>query len=161
MCLPVQVQPPGFALHLLPYTDEVRLVSSTCPSLPPAVLPKVNVCRASESAVHAAGAFVDALTDRSASRFQFSGPKELYRDATIRAQVLGDDPPDRKDPEFHGVRRYMEAQAIPSSVKEAFLGQVGPSLARVWRCCQRVARLPTVLDSPLASCRSHPNCKQC
>eukprot|EP00892_Ulva_mutabilis_P011363 jgi/Ulvmu1/859/UM100_0010.1 len=120
-----QVQPPGFALHMLPYTDEVRLVSASCPALPPAVVPKLpRIPRASPFAVNAAGALVDALTDPHASRYQFDGPKQLYREATIRAQVLGDEPPDRKDRAFNGVRRFMEARAVPAGVREAFLGQV-------------------------------------
>lgn len=133
----VQIQPPGFALYLLPYTDEVRLVSGTCPALPPAVVPQVTPARAGPAAVEAAGALIDALTDPRASRFQFDGPKERYREATLRGQILGEDPPERSDPAFNTVRRFMASQGVPSSAKEGFLGKVGtPKLpACAWHAC--------------------------
>lgn len=133
----VQVQPPGFMLHMLPYTDEVRFVAGTCPALPPAVVPKVRPARAGAAAVAAAGALVDALTDPRASRYQFDGPKERYREATLRGQVLGEDPPERSDPAFNTVRQYMASQGIPTSAKEGFLGQVGTLelLAWFWPPC--------------------------
>lgn len=83
----MQVQPPGFLLHQLPYTDEVRSVAPEEVRLPPAVLPQVPRARAQKVSIAAAGALVDALSDDSVTCGTFKSPHAAFGNDVLRAQV--------------------------------------------------------------------------
>jgi Ku70/Ku80 beta-barrel domain len=130
----VQVQPGGFAVHTLPYTDELRIVSPGCPSIAAACLPALAPCEELPKpyepprpfAVNAACALVDALSDDAVTRFQFENPEAAFAAAVLRAQVLGRDPPARAD--FNSMHEYLRcrtaAAPVPLRVKEDFLDRV-------------------------------------
>jgi hypothetical protein len=122
----VQVQPPGFEMRLLPYTDELKFVSASCQQVPPGMLPGLHQVRAGPEAVAAAGALVDALTDSQANIRMFGSPEELFAGQVLRAQVLGTDLPDRG--QFSAATDYLERRAatapVPAAVSESFIGQV-------------------------------------
>lgn len=83
----LQVQPPGFILHPLPYTDEVRSVAPCTVRLPPAVLPQVPRARAGKVATGAAGALIEALSDDGVRRGTFRSPHAAFGNDVLRAQV--------------------------------------------------------------------------
>lgn len=133
----VQVQPGGFAMHVLPYTDEVRIVAPSCPCIPAVCQPALDPPsdppslpapsrRPPEAAVAAAAAMIDAMTDPDMTRFQFESPEVSFATAVLRSQVLNEEPPDRAG--FNGVRAYLAKRVkenpVPLRVKEAFLEQV-------------------------------------
>ena len=82
-----QWQPPGFSIHPLPYTDEVRLVAAHRVMPSPAVVPDIPRLRAQPQSVRAAGALIDSMVDDKVTRGTFTSAAGAFGAAVLRAQV--------------------------------------------------------------------------
>ena len=119
----VQVTPPGFVMHTIPYADESRDVA-----IEPKVLSEIAApVTADSAAVKAAGDLIDAMTDTSVTRYAFSNTETDFSTLVLRAQIMGSElpaPQAHKDSMSHYLEQLALSRRMPATVRDAYLNRV-------------------------------------